>query len=211
MSRFILLGMLVSITVFASSATAQNEVVTGLLECRRIAEADKRLACFDALAGEYGSRTGGEAEQADAETDAVVPRDERVARDPVAPESGETSPETQFPDRERAPEKAETAHASPETSAAARGHGETEPGRVASAGDLTLPYEGRIKAFANNARGDYRFRIGEGILFERAGGPSVPSGDLTGAAITLSKNFLGQWRARVEGQPRELWVSPVRR
>lgn len=208
MSRFIFLGMLVSMPVFAPSAAAQNEVVTGLLECRQIADADRRLACFDALAGEYGPRAGGEAGQTGADTEESGPRDERVAGEPVAPKTGMESPEPGGSDRESAAESGDTP---PGSSPGTGSPGDTEAGRIASAEDLPLPYEGRIKAFASNARGDYRFRIGGGIVFERAGGPGVPGGDLTGAAIILSKNFLGQWRARVEGQPRELWVSPVRR
>lgn len=211
MSRFIFLGLLVSMPVFAPSAEAQNEVVTGLLECRQIADADRRLACFDALAGEYGPRAGGEAEQTDADAGGIGPRDERITDEPAAPKAGTESPRAGIPDRDSPAEIGETRPASPGSSPGAGSPGDRETGRIASAEDLPLPYEGRIKAFASNARGDYRFRIGEGIVFERAGGPGVPSGDLTGAAITLSKNFLGQWRARVEGQPRELWVSPVRR
>lgn len=211
MSRFIFVGMLVSMPVFAPPAAAQNEVVTGLLECRQIADADRRLACFDALAGEYGPRDGGGAGQPDADAGEAGSRDERVAGEPVAPKAGMESPEPSVPDRESAAETGETGDTSPGSSPGAGSPGDTEAGHIASAEDLPLPYEGRIKAFASNARGDYRFRIGGGIVFERAGGPGVPGGDLTGAAITLSKNFLGQWRARVEGQPRELWVSPVRR
>ncbi len=208
MSRFMILGMLVSMPVFAPSAAAQNEVVTGLLECRQITEADRRLACFDALAGEYGPRAGGEAGQTDADAGEAGTRDERVAGEPVTPKAGTESPKPGIPDRDSPVKAGDT---SPGSSPGAGSPGDREAARIASAEDLPLPYEGRIKAFASNARGDYRFRIGGGIVFERAGGPGVPGGDLTGAGITLSKNFLGQWRARVEGQPRELWVSPVRR
>lgn len=211
MERLMIAGMLAAVLAGAPAAEAQDEVAEALQECREIPEAGKRLACFDALADQFGSRRKISTEPAEAASGVPDAGDERVAAEPAGPDDGEASPKAPAPEEETATKEAESEVASSGPADREAAPAPSRSKRVTTADDLSLPYEGRIKAFAANARGDYRFRISEGILFKRAGGPGLPSADLTGSAVTLSKNFLGQWRARVEGQPRELWVSPVGR
>lgn len=208
MSRLIFLAILALMLVTPLPATAQDAPVAALLDCRQIADPERRLACFDKLADEYQSGPGQTRKPEAAEADGPGAVDERVAGESAAADDAESPEETQDPAPDAAAAGAEAGMVSGDRDAAPE---PARPERVVSADDLSLPHRGRIEAFTANRRGDFRFRIVEGIVFERAGGPGVPSSDLTGAEVTLSKNFLGQWRARVEGHSRELWVSPVRR
>lgn len=211
MTRFMVVGMSAALLAVVAPAAAEDEVITGLQECRQIAGVQERLACYDALAEEFGRDTGESSDKADPEHAPPGSSDEGIAAERAAPEEGKTPEETESPARQAGPPERESEVVSDQPDTGGTARDEDRPEQVASAEDLSLPYRTRIDSFASNRRGDYRFRISEGIEFERASGPSVPSADLTGAAVTLSKNFLGQWRAEVEGQPRELWVSPLRR
>lgn len=211
MARFMVVGMSAVLLAAVAPVAAEEEVITGLQECRQIAGVQERLACYDALAEEYRRDTGESAEKADSKAAPPGSSDQGVAAEPAAPEQGKPPEETGSPARQTGPTEPESEVASDEPETGGTASDGSRPERVTSAEDLSLPYRTRIDSFASNRRGDYRFRIDEGIVFERAGGPGVPSADLTGAAVTFSKNFLGQWRAEVEGHPRELWVSPIRR
>lgn len=227
MTRFIVVGMSVVLLAAVATVAAEEEVITGLQKCQEIADVEERLACYDALAEEFRGDTGETAEEAGSEAAPPVssdqsvaaepgapedePEDEKLSREPGSPTGQQSGPEPASPVGRRSDPEPESGVAPGEPEARGNASGASRAERVTSAEDLSLPHRTRIDSFASNRRGDYRFRIGEGIVFERAGGPGVPSADLTGARVTLSKNFLGQWRAEVEGQSRELWVSPVRR
>lgn len=207
MGRTINLGILMCLLAPAAPATAQDAVVLELLACGRIDDAEKRLACFDALAGQYES--GAAPTTGDQGARATEGRPE--GRETPAPRAGEdvTTRVPAGPDATRST----TGPGQPATTQTPAGRErETTPAReITRAEDLSVPHQTRIKAFAANRRGDYRFRIEEGFLFERAGGPKLQGEDLAGATLTLDKNFLGQWRARVDGRARELWIRPVKR
>ena len=81
--------------------------------------------------------------------------------------------------------------------------------RPATVDDLPLPLETTITAFNMNRRGDFRFRIAEGWVFERAYGPDVKE-SLLGKKITLKKNMFGNWRGIIEGETKPIWIRPVR-
>lgn len=211
MRGFIVAGISAVLLTALPPVAAGEEAVSGLRECREIADSEKRLACYDALAEEFRSGSGNTGEPTDPELDSSGPGDDGVAAEPAAPEAGEPPQETVSPTEETGAPQPEAEVAPGEAKAGDAAPSGSRQERVATPEDLSIPHRGRIESFASNRRGDYRFRISEGIVFERAGGPGIPSADLTGASVTLSRNFLGQWRARVEGQPRELWVSPVDR
>jgi hypothetical protein len=212
MARFIIaVGISAALLAAVAPVAAEEKVITGLQECRQIVEAQQRLACYDALAEEFHRDTSETAEEAGSEAARPASRDQSVAAEPAVPEGAKSPEKTESPARQAGPPAPESEAAPDKPEAGRTASDGSRPERVTSAEDLSLPHRTRIDSFASNRRGDYRFRIGEGIVFERAGGPGVPTEDLTGAAVTLSKNFLGQWRAEVEGRPRELWVSPVRR
>ncbi len=208
MVRFIFPVILAIMLATPRAATAQNGPVAGLLECRQIDDPARRLSCFDKLADEFGSAVGKTPEPEAPESSEPGSVDERATGESGVADDVESPDAMQDPAPDATGEESESSVDSGDRGSASAPAG---PKRVTSAEDLALPHHGRIEAFSGNSRGDFRFRISAGIVFERAGGPGVPSSDLTGAKVTLSKNFLGQWRARVEGQPRELWVSPVRR
>lgn len=211
MARFMVVGMSAALLAAVAPVAAEEEVITGLQDCRQIADVQERLACYDALAEKFRRDTGETADEAGPEAVPPGSSEEGVAAEPAVPEGEKSPEEAGSPARRTGPAETEPEAAPGEPNAGRSAPDGSRPERVTSAEDLSLPYRTRIDSFASNRRGDYRFRIGEGIVFERAGGPGVPSADLSGAAVTLSKNFLGQWRAEVEGQPRELWVSPLRR
>lgn len=211
MARFMAVGMSAALLAAVTPVAAENEVITGLQECRQITGVQQRLACYDALAEEFRHDTGETADKAESESAAPGSSDQGIAAEPGVPEEERSPEETGSPARQAEPPEPEPEAAPGGPAASGTAPAGSRPERVTSAEDLSLPFRTHIDSFASNRRGDYRFRIGEGIVFERAGGPGVPEADLTGAAVTLSKNFLGQWRAEVEGQPRELWVSPIRR
>lgn len=208
MARFILLGILALVLATPRATTAQNGPVAALLECRQISDPERRLACFDNLAEEYSPAVGKTPEPEAPEASDREPVDDRVADESVVVDDADSPERMQAPAPDAADAESESGVDSGDRDSAPAPAG---PERITTADELSLPHRGRIEAFSANRRGDYRFRISAGIVFERAGGPGVPSSDLTGADVTLSKNFLGQWRARVEGQPRELWIRPVRR
>lgn len=226
MARFMVAGMSAAVLAAGSPVAAQDEVISRLQECRQIADVQERLACYDALAEKFRRATDESAEKTGSEP-ASAPGDEGIAaesaapgdrpkvekppREPGSPTGQQAGPKPDAPTGKQGRPEPASGVASDAPEAEGAGPRESQPESITSAEDLSLPYRTRIDSFASNRRGDYRFRIGEGIVFERAGGPGVPAADLTGAAVTLSKNFLGQWRADVEGQPRELWISPIRR
>lgn len=206
MGRPISLGILVCLLAPAAPATAQDAVVLELLACGRIEDAEKRLACFDALAGQYESGAAPTPGDQGARASQGRPADreppgrageEVTTRVPAGPDGTRSTAGPGQPATTQSPAGREP---------------ETAPAReISRVEDLSVPHQTRIEAFAANRRGDYRFRIEEGFLFERAGGPKVQVENLTGATLTLDKNFLGQWRARVDGRARELWIRPVER
>jgi len=77
-----------------------------------------------------------------------------------------------------------------------------------SVSDLDLPHETRITGYNANARGDFRLRTAEGFIFEDAGGTGFTE-DPTGKTVTLTKNFLGNWRMEVPGEAQLVWIRPV--
>lgn len=204
MPRRIILVTLIPLAIAGvGTAAGQDEVVSDLLDCDRFSEPQRRLACFDALVDKYGSR--------------ARPFEE-TAQEPAAPESErevvEQAPkspaETGAPGKAASEAQAAPAPATTGRTAESVPEQPSRPERIESPEDFSLPHETRITAFRSNRNGDYRFRITEGFVFERTGGPAIPMDDLTGSKITLSKNFLGQWRAEVEGRGRELSIRHVR-
>lgn len=206
--------MMMMAAVSAMPAAAREDVVSDLLDCGRLEDPERRLACFDGLAEKYRPEAAARPESADSREPGAQPDEGRAVsggpREKPAPGPGSEAEPSAPADGRRAGPAGERAAGEAGTSTAPSGEaGAAESVRITSPEDLALPHETRITTFKANRRGDYRFRIEEGLVFERTGGPRFPMDDLTGADITLSKNFLGQWRARVDGRGRELSVRPV--
>jgi len=190
-----LLGLLA-----VSPAAAQpsgSDVFSDLLACDPLRDPGERLTCYDSVLRQYKIRFGlleGSPDELEAEARSrrTMPRG-AVARNPVAPPRADAVEE-----REEAP--AETRPSAPRPTERTR--------RVASPEEFDLPHETTVTAYNANQRGDFRLRVAEGFVFEKAGGPSF-SEDPSGKTVTLTKNFLGNWRMEVPGESRQIWVRPV--
>jgi len=189
----------------AAGQPSGNEVFSDLLACDPIEDAEQRLACYDNVLQQYKLRFGvieGEPEELQAESRgrSVDSRGRASRSSPAGSRSGAGG--------ETRGDETAGRRAGGAGGASGRGAGRRNAAAATSPAQLDLPHETTITGFNANQQGDYRLRIAEGFVFEKAGGPEF-SQDPSGKTVTLSKNFMGNWRLAVPGESQELWVSPV--
>ncbi len=176
-----------------AQAGLSRDYLAEYLTCDRFAMPRERLACFEAILKLYKLETGrlsgtpDDLVAAERATPALPPGAGAAAGSGMRPSSGSAGV--------------------PTAAVVSRGT-QVEIRRHATVDDLPLPFETTVTAFNMNRRGDFRFRIAEGWVFERAYGPDVKE-SLLGKKITLKKNLFGNWRAVVEGQTKPIWIRPV--
>jgi len=211
-------GVMLAMTVLPALAQSDTDVLSDFLACDAIEAPADRLTCFettlklykirygllrsdpDSLAREDRNRPNrsglpGAVRRGDVDSGALPPLDGRSAArsddrggeragDAAAPRGGRVSPGDRV----------------------SRGR---EVTRAATVEDLPVPLETEIIGYNGDDRGDrFKLRIAEGWVFEDAGGPGF-STDPTGKTVTLTKNFLGNWRMIVPGESQQVWVKPV--
>lgn len=165
------------------AARAQDRAAGALddfMACGRIDDAQDRLDCYDRL------------------HERLTP-----APPPAATGAAETEQRQAVTNRvERTPAPSESAQRPEQAAPGSRVMREAGPD------DLDLPLETEITRFGMNSAGDFRLKIREGWIFERAGGPPAEE-DMTGRTVTLEKNFMGNWRMTLPDQKRPYWIAPM--
>ncbi|GER01066.1 hypothetical protein JCM17845_16890 [Iodidimonas gelatinilytica] len=196
-------------TVPFTQAVAQNRtdtaqgVVSDFLGCDPLIIPAERLTCYDTVLKQYKLKYGliDGSPDAIAKADKARPRSFPKASTPGAVPQG-------YVGEERLGNNSDM-----QTSNARVRQGDIIRGqtiqRAAEPNDLTLPLETTITDFNSNSIGDFRIRIKEGFVFENTGTSRITDGDFSGKSVTLDKNFLGQWRAKIEGYNQKFNIKPA--
>lgn len=219
--------LLAAAAMGATPAMAQSntDVLSDFLACDAIDAPADRLTCFETTLKLYKIRYGllrsdpeSLARSDRARPDRSLGADRgRRAGQPGAVPRGEVGSGALPPLGGRSAARSEDREADDGDSTAPRGS-RVSPGdrvtrgrevtRAATVEDLPVPLETEITGYNGDDRGRFKLRIAEGWVFEDAGGPGF-SEDPTGKTITLTKNFLGNWRMQVPGESQQVWVKPA--
>lgn len=202
----------------APAAAQQDDVLFDLMKCDRFTDQAERMACFNSMVDAYKRQIGSEAATEAAPAPAAVPTPqgwrsvEPAPADVTEAAKAAAAADTAAPaveedlrdlDDEALRNRVETFYAAT--------RGPQVPPREPTVDDLPLPFETTVTAFVTNSVGDFKLRIKEGWVFERSGGPDIKTASLKGKSALIQKNFLGQWRLKVEGEPLLIAVRPVER
>ncbi len=211
-------GLAAALTISSARAQSDTDVLSDFLACDAIDAPADRLTCFETTLKLYKIRYGLLRSDPDS-----LARDDQSRSNrgglPGAVRRGDVDSGALPPLGGRSAARSEDRDRAASDSAAPRGD-RVSPGdrvtrgrevtRAATVEDLPVPLETTITGYNGENRGDrFRLRIAEGWVFEDAGGPGF-SEDPTGKTVTLTKNFLGNWRMKVPGERERVWIKPVR-